>query len=277
MSVIFSDRLFQCSPHLHQHCVQTIGKESFPIHLSIDPFPKYFIMPESEIEPSPSAPKEVRPYRSHKFPACDRCRRRKARCIVESKSDPCRLCQIQNAICTRLKEYNSSKNCSISGDSEVPTKTRPSTIPSPSAKRHQQLPPSEPWKNFNGHSSSSYRSRGPSSVEQSVPIYERRNDSSESISRAATDDPNKSAIIVGPVMAEDIQVVTQYLTNQSLQSHRSRVNIYDTVSDNPKDPILYLQVPRHRLGLALKGRPGESQQEILEQILGPLANELISV
>jgi hypothetical protein len=85
-------------------------------------------------------------------------------------------------------------------------------------------------------------------------------------------------MIVGPVMAEDVQLIQDFISSQGRLQHQSPAErLYDTVSDNPRDPVLYLTVPRRRLGLSLNYRPGEKQREILEQILGPFIDEVIAL
>lgn len=88
--------------------------------------------------------------------------------------------------------------------------------------------------------------------------------------------PTDSSLIVGPVVAEDIQILEQYLTsNDNSQtdpagrSHSTRI-----ASGNP---LLYLSVPRRRAGLRLSKNPGAAQMDIMEQILGPFRDELIEM
>lgn len=88
--------------------------------------------------------------------------------------------------------------------------------------------------------------------------------------------PTDSSLIVGPVVAEDIQILEQYLTsNDNSQtdpagrSHSTRI-----ASGNP---LLYLSVPRRRAGLRLSENPGAAQMDIMEQILGPFRDELIEM
>ena len=84
-------------------------------------------------------------------------------------------------------------------------------------------------------------------------------------------------MIVGPVIAEDVQLLEKYMTSQNRPGISDRERIYDTVSDNPRDPVIYLSVPRRREGLSSSSQPGEKQKEIFEQILGPHIGEVINL
>ncbi|KAF7861872.1 hypothetical protein EAF04_007754 [Stromatinia cepivora] len=67
------------------------------------------------------------------------------------------------------------------------------------------------------------------------------------------------------------------MESQSRPKTSKRGRLYDTVSDNPKDPVIYLSVSRRREGLSSSDRPGEKQKEILEQILGPNVGEVVKL
>lgn len=46
-----------------------------------------------------STPSTQRPYRSHKVPACDLCRRRKLRCLIDIAGQACRYCRERDLSC----------------------------------------------------------------------------------------------------------------------------------------------------------------------------------
>jgi hypothetical protein len=83
-------------------------------------------------------------------------------------------------------------------------------------------------------------------------------------------------LIVGPVAAEDAQVIEKFLpseqSNKSVEIANKPYNVY---SSDPRKPILYTKVSRRRQGVRLGFPPGENQKEILEQILGPHKDELV--
>ena len=41
-----------------------------------------------------------RPYRSHRFPACSRCHKRRSRCSVDQPGEACLLCRMHGAVCS---------------------------------------------------------------------------------------------------------------------------------------------------------------------------------
>lgn len=50
-------------------------------------------------QPTAAIKPTERPYRSHKVPACDVCRRRKIRCDIDMPRQPCRFCRERNLTC----------------------------------------------------------------------------------------------------------------------------------------------------------------------------------
>ncbi|TEY86444.1 hypothetical protein BOTCAL_0008g00180 [Botryotinia calthae] len=211
---------------------------------------------------NPSTLHEFRPYRSHKIPACDRCRKRKLRCEADLTNGPCRICREQGADCVRPEASRTNKRT-------TPNTTSTSNVEIPSVrslKRPRTLDPSPSTSPIHENSF-----REDSTVEQSglqSPDYSRQE-------RPNAND--KSSMIIGPIIAEDVQLLEQYMESQARPERSRRGRLYDTVSDNPKDPVIYLSVSRRREGLSSSERAGEKQKEILEQILGPNVREVVNL
>lgn len=186
----------------------------------------------------PSQTPEVRPYRSHKFPACERCRKRKLRCAVDVAGQPCNSCTNSGSICTRpQKEKEVTANASISQGHEN-LSTNHANHP---AKRRRTWQDDE----FLGRSESEDRVQQQNNT--SSPSRPRpRVASAVSISRDESNETagSKSAMFVGPVMAEDVQMIQNYMSSRGRLPNDNGNRVYDTVSDNPKDPVLCLTVPR---------------------------------
>jgi hypothetical protein len=70
-------------------------------------------------------------------------------------------------------------------------------------------------------------------------------------------------LIVGPVVADDAQVIEKFMpperSNQSVEPDHP----YNVYSSDPRKPILYTTVSRRRQGMRAGVPPGENQKEIL--------------
>jgi hypothetical protein len=95
--------------------------------------------------------------------------------------------------------------------------------------------------------------------------------------RQGIEDPhNESVHIVGPVVADDAQVIEKFMppehSNTNVDPNSHPYNVY---SNDPRKPILYTTISRRRQGMRVGIPPGENQKEVLEQILGPFKHELV--
>ncbi|KAL3472222.1 fungal-specific transcription factor domain-containing protein [Aspergillus californicus] len=231
-------------------------------------------MPPAAVKPgstpklaSPAMNAGARPYRSHKVRACDLCRKRKSRCTVDIPGQSCVLCRVQGADCHYQEEIGndmpSSRGLEPSvwhsdhiGDSFHQGQKRKHTpdINSPSRRSRQSenLPESR-------QTDSAMAKRGSES---------RRHD--------VEDPQNESVFIVGPVVADDANVIEKYMPpHRSNKSVEPRNHPYNVYSNDPRKPILYTTVSRRRQGMRVGIPPGENQKEILEQVLGPFKDDLV--
>ncbi|GKZ27646.1 hypothetical protein AbraIFM66951_006001 [Aspergillus brasiliensis] len=214
---------------------------------------------------SPGFNAGARPYRSHKVRACDLCRKRKSRCTVDIPGQSCLLCRVQGADCHYQEETNHDPPLINSHEPKpwAPDHTRVLSL----GQKRKRTPdaiesPSHPSR------------RRASSVAHSDSALDRRR--SESRSQGVDDPHNESVLIVGPVVAEDAQVIERYMpperTSKSVEPKSQPYNVY---SSDPRKPILYTTVSRRRQGMRVGVPPGENQKEILEQILGPFKRDLV--
>jgi hypothetical protein len=187
-----------------------------------------------------------RPYRSHKLPACERCRRRKARCTMDVPGQACLLCRLQSAKCKKVDEPGGTGDSNIDGRS--PKRPRP----------NPQLP----------------RESQPIPDHASPPILLQPRGSHRTV---PSDDQEGYATIVGPVAAEDIHIIEKYLISQRVPQALQKTSSYNVVSSDPSKPVLYQSAPARIKSLNTETPSGASQRVIFEQILGPLAQPLISV
>ncbi|KAL3468387.1 fungal-specific transcription factor domain-containing protein [Aspergillus heterothallicus] len=221
-----------------------------------------------KIPASPALNAGARPYRSHKVRACDLCRKRKSRCTVDIPGQSCLLCRVQGADCHYQEESNS----------ELPSSHR-----------------SEPTGWHTDHATESFhtgqkRKRTPESASplqssrrvEGLPEVRRSNSAVPSRGNdhkrhGIDDSQNESVFIVGPVVADDANVIEKYMpphrSNKSVEPKNNHP--YNVYSNDPRKPILYTTVSRRRQGMRVGIPPGENQKEILEQILGPFKDDLV--
>jgi hypothetical protein len=95
--------------------------------------------------------------------------------------------------------------------------------------------------------------------------------------RKDMDDPqNESVLIVGPMVAEDAQVIEKHMPpERASQSEEPKSHPYNIYSSDPRKPVLYTTISRRRKGMRVGTPPGENQKEVLEQILGPFKHDLV--
>lgn len=219
-------------------------------------------------DPDPVTP-TTRPYRSHKIPACDFCRKRKSRCTQDLVDQPCLLCRLHGATCTTTTDV-SQRRAFNQGVSRL---------------KRQRI-----RKSNDGELS---RSTNVESAKD-VPSIEQNNRTSRSLPSAtdvtergarpartfqSQDALNHSGHIVGPAMARDAQVLEQYMSpTYNSEVSYARPNPYSVYSDDPRNPVVYMKVPRQR-GIVPSGNgtPGFRQAETMEKIIEPLGSELFNM
>lgn len=181
---------------------------------------------------------ELRPYRSHKTPACDLCRTRKIRCHIDIAGQSCKFCRARGIDC-------------IYSSGTVVSSSTGSSCARPAKRRRRSSPAIRPMGIDND---------SPNDI--------------ENFPNVVGTSPTESSLLMNPTMAEDIEVLEKYLTsNPSVTASTSRP--YNVISNTPGKPIIYLTIPRRRKGFHMPTEPGKVQREILDQILHPLQSEVI--
>ncbi|KAF2134463.1 C6 transcription factor-like protein [Dothidotthia symphoricarpi CBS 119687] len=71
-----------------------------------------------------AAPIQTRPYRSHKVPACTRCRSRKIRCHIDIPGEPCLSCRERRLKCQYVDSSTTSSPSDENGDHRPPKRRR---------------------------------------------------------------------------------------------------------------------------------------------------------
>ncbi|KAF3905486.1 hypothetical protein ABW20_dc0107944 [Dactylellina cionopaga] len=192
---------------------------------------------------------EHRPYRSHKVPACARCRQRKIRCKIDLPNQPCLFCREKGVAC-QLPSASPEDTAAASAHTTSSNGNGASLLGSHPAKRRR----------YDVDSSS-----GPPGIASSV--------SPLGTNTAAENSAGKSAIIVGPAVAEDVEIIQRHMsiTPQS-QRHSSNATY---ASEDPGGSVVYVTIPKYRRGFQPKLDTGDKQREIIEQIFGPFKKEAI--
>lgn len=217
------------------------------------------VNPSSKL-PSPGFNAGARPYRSHKVRACDLCRKRKSRCTVDIPGQSCLLCRVQGADC----HYQEGPD---------PDTSVLSTTESKPWSGGQPVEPVSGQKRKRSPSISRQSTNGPSPQGTASSSGRRESESR----RKGSDDPhNESVLIVGPMVAEDAQVIEKHMPpERSSLSEEPKSHPYNIYCSDPRKPVLYTTISRRRKGMRRGVPPGENQKEILEQILGPFKHDLV--
>ncbi|KAI9930443.1 hypothetical protein ASPWEDRAFT_109223 [Aspergillus wentii DTO 134E9] len=192
-----------------------------------------------------------RPYRSHKFPACDRCRRFKRRCTGGNPEEPCVLCSLQNIPCQFSfipKTNSASRRASKRQDPASAHRQQP-ILQKSLPKVTRESPPANDVDSGRNGIASEYHA-----------------------SPDARNTRDISSMVVSPVITEDIQILEQYMSSRPSSMS---VEADQRSTATPGKSVAYLKVPRGRKGLAIAENPGKRQKEILWQIMRPYANELV--
>ncbi|PVI02190.1 hypothetical protein DM02DRAFT_313408 [Periconia macrospinosa] len=209
---------------------------------------------------------QSRPYRSHRVPACIRCRSRKIRCVIDIPGEPCNACRTANQPgqerlqCQYIDSSSSSKP--ESSGSRL------------SGKRRR---------------TSNYHDDGNS--EEGMPARP----SSAPLLHKPSSHPSAS-IILAPHVAEDVDIVQRHISQDAKATNSTNASVgnsgpdstltsgsapatqpYSTVFRDVSNPIVYLTVPRFRRGLAPELGAGREQLEIISQIIGPFKRDIIDL
>ncbi|KAI9037748.1 putative C6 transcription factor [Aspergillus affinis] len=216
---------------------------------------------------SPGFNAGARPYRSHKVRACDLCRKRKSRCTVDIPGQSCLLCRVQGADCHYQEEPSQDPPIPNGSPSKGWTIDPMAESLAPSQKRKRISESDSPPHPVRALDDTATRPRASSAVDSR---------GSESRRQGDEDPHNESVQIVGPVVADDAQVIEKFMPPEtSNQSETPKNHPYNVYSNDPRKPILYTTISRRRKGMRRGIPPGENQKEILEQILGPFRHDLV--
>jgi len=182
---------------------------------------------------------QSRPYRSHRVPACIRCRSRKIRCHIDIPGEPCLSCRERRLKCQYV-EHSDNTSPSESGN----------------AKRRR-------LSNGDGHENGMTRPR-------SAPVLHKPSTHpSASIMLA----PH----IAEDVEILQRHISQHQTASGGSVTHPDSSETYKTLSHDTRNPIVYLTVPRFRTGLAPRVGAGTEQLEIITQLMGVFHHEVVDL
>ncbi|KAF2635810.1 hypothetical protein P280DRAFT_493500 [Massarina eburnea CBS 473.64] len=188
---------------------------------------------------------QSRPYRSHRVPACNRCRSRKIRCHIDIPGEPCLACR------TASQPQEGRLKCQYV---ESSTKSSPNEEHGRTASKRRRL---------SGDEDDEIPTRP-----LSAPILHR-----------SSTHPSAS-IILAPHIAEDVDILQRHISKHpttAAEGSASASQPYQTLFHNVQDPIVYLTVPRFRTGLVPELGAGKEQLEIIKQLMGPFRREILDL
>ncbi|KAF2819533.1 hypothetical protein CC86DRAFT_362382 [Ophiobolus disseminans] len=180
---------------------------------------------------------QTRPYRSHKVPACTRCRSRKIRCHIDIPGEPCLSCRERRLKCQYIESTTTNNSPTEDGGERRPSKRRRHSEPDEASLR----PRSAPILHKSSNNPSASIMLAPHLAED-VDIFNRH--------------------------------ISQHRHPENEESEPSK---YQTLRHDVNDPVVYLSVPRFRTGLPPNSGCGREQLEIVEQIMGPFKREVIEL
>ncbi|KAL4802605.1 fungal-specific transcription factor domain-containing protein [Aspergillus unguis] len=224
----------------------------------------------------------ARPYRSHKVPACDFCRRRRSRCTQEVAGQPCLLCRMHRADCSRASASANPGDpaTSVNAGTKRRRLTNERTVDrdrdQDQGRRQRQSHPASPPPTTirNGNVGGNGDAE---SGEREAPRDQNQSTTTPGFAQAETS--NQSGHIVGPAMARDAQVLERAMSSiHNTAVSYARPNPYSVYSDDTRNPVIYMKVPRQRnIVPSGNGTAGFRQFETMDKVVEPLGNELCNV
>ncbi|KAI6780964.1 putative transcriptional regulatory protein-like protein [Emericellopsis cladophorae] len=242
-----------------------------------------------------------RPYRSHLQPACLPCRRRKSRCQTESDATACLMCRAHGTDCVypgdaKVDDQRAAAPGNVKASTTTPAKRRrrssalPRTTISAARTSRAHLPPRLPPTTV---SPIMERTRLPNLLSPLPPITHaqppaaaeaattsiagraHQNMYDEDPFDSSADDQAQNLHIVGPAVTKDSQVLSDYLS--AIPGATRGTQMIVPVPANRSRPVLFTRVQKRPLGVSLNRSPSAEKLEIIENLVGADAADMISL
>lgn len=223
---------------------------------------------------------EARPYRSHLYPACLPCKKRKSRCRTTDSSGKCIMCRAHGTDCTYPRPGNNSQRGSVASPRKLTPKSRQAPRTAAQPKKSQQafthpVDAVSPSRDFAPRTTS--RPAAILETQSCPPSHEHfTREAFPNLVGIVTEVGDNSSHIVSPVVAEDNDVLESYLSTVPDARRRSIIRT-DPNSRRPVRPVLFNTVPRRPLGVSATQSLPATKCEFIEKYLEPEVNDIVDL
>ncbi|OAX80324.1 hypothetical protein ACJ72_05344 [Emergomyces africanus] len=223
---------------------------------------------------SPINSAEGRPYRSHSYPACLACRKRKSRCIKRLSAQKCVICQVHGTDCFFPEhKHQASSRWSSHSTRRSLARERVSEDTARRALAEQN----------------STQAADPKEVHSSSPVGcaispclnegEGRAEENPSWGGIFAEGGNKGSHIVSPTMADDSDILESYVTATTETNGKQLVRVAPPASATIRTarPVLFDTVPKRPPGVTSHTSRASEKCELIEKFIQPNARDLIDL
>lgn len=226
---------------------------------------------------------EGRPYRSHLYPACLSCKKRKSRCKTRNSSDVCIMCQAhgtecifprpddnyQSQVLSSLRKSPANVNRRFAYRSYGPLHARTYSVP------HTLLQPTNLATSGTGVDPQVPATLADLPQISCAPGYKQSAENRPNLVDIVTEAGDDSSHVVSPAVAGDNAILESYLCVAS--TSRNRCLATRPTSTRPMRPVRFDVVPRRPLGVATVQSLAASKCEVIEKYLDPDIEEYLNL
>lgn len=203
----------------------------------------------------PPAGDRERPYRSHVYPACLPCKKRKSRCKTKDAANACMMCQAHGTECVFPGIYDRvSHKPRVQSRSTVDRRAR--------TRRSNNSRNAHVNRLDAGHSGPQCQADDGNQEDMAI--------------TGIADTGDISSHVISPAVVDDNNVLERYLSATPQASSRYLVRTHS----NPKRlirPVLFNAVPRRPLGVPAHQSLAEMKCELIEKYIEPDMNRLLDM
>jgi hypothetical protein len=232
-----------------------------------------------------------RPYRSHLYPACLPCKKRKSRCRTRDLSGTCIMCQAHGTHCVFPQaDYHTSQQRAMTSPRRLAAKVRHSSTtsssprgqalltPGPSVNR-PSLPHSPQGLEGGFNPQNTLTTSAPTGGYDLEKTYTQILGSEETPSNLrgiVAETGENSSHIISPAVADDSEFLESYLSTIPDAGRTSLIRTSVT-SSRPMRPVLFSTVPRRPLGVSSNQSLPATKCEVIEKYLEPAVKDVVNL